>query len=369
MKVSMFNAMPFGPTRERTTAWPVPNELFDPDQAIRAAAGCIEAVEMADELGFDWISCAEHHYSPISLDVNVSVLGAVLTQHVHRARVALLGALIPLSNPLRIAEEYALVDTLCGGRLVAGLLRGAPYEYLVYSVNPAESRSRFEEAWELIMTAWRCPRPFGWEGRHYQFRQVSIWPRPIQQPTPPLYVSGTSKESGAFAARQRVGLGLAFTNRPLASQAARFYRETAAELGWQPEPDQVLYQAPIYVGETDQEAQDAFRPAAEGMVGGGMSVGNRLVANAGFYGERDAETRTRYQDIGAEHSRSLEEQVAQGQVFCGGPEAVVDQLRRLGEEVGCGVVNLAFQWGVPQPLALRSIELFAKEVLPQVREL
>lgn len=369
MKVSTFNAMPFGPTRERTSAWPVPNELFDPEQAVKAAAACIEDVEMADELGFDWISCAEHHYSPISMDVNVSVLGAVLSQHVRRARVALLGALIPLSNPLRIAEEYALIDTLTAGRLVAGLLRGAPYEYLVYNVNPAESRSRFEEAWELIMKAWTCSRPFGWEGTYYRFRQVSIWPRPIQQPTPPLFVSGTSRESGEFAARKRVGLGLAFTNRPLAADAARFYREKAAELGWEPQPDQIIYQAPIYVAETDARALEEFRPAVESMMGEGMSTANRLVANAGFYGRRDAQTRKRYQDIGQERSRGLEDQVELGQVFCGRPDTVVGQLRRLREEVGCGVVNLVFQRGLPRPLAVSSLELFAKEVLPQVREL
>jgi alkanesulfonate monooxygenase SsuD/methylene tetrahydromethanopterin reductase-like flavin-dependent oxidoreductase (luciferase family) len=65
-----------------------------------------------------------------------------------------MGALLPLNNPVRIAEEYALIDTLSGGRLVAGLLRGAPYEYLVYNVAPNESRARFEEGWELVMRAW-----------------------------------------------------------------------------------------------------------------------------------------------------------------------------------------------------------------------
>ncbi len=84
-----------------------------------------------------------------------------------RARIAVLGALIPLiGNPVRIAEEYAMVDNLSGGRLIAGLMRGASYEYLVYDVNPAESRGRFEEAWDLISKAWTDTDPFGWEGRY-----------------------------------------------------------------------------------------------------------------------------------------------------------------------------------------------------------
>jgi alkanesulfonate monooxygenase SsuD/methylene tetrahydromethanopterin reductase-like flavin-dependent oxidoreductase (luciferase family) len=368
MKVSLFNGMPYGPVRERPRGWPVPNELFEPEQAVKAAHNCMEEVAMADELGFDWIACAEHHYSPMSLAANVNVLAAAICQHVKRARIAVLGALIPLNNPVRIAEEYALIDALSGGRLIAGLLRGAPYEYLVYSVKPAESRSRFEEAWELILKAWTATRPFGWEGRHYHFRNVSIWPRPVQQPVPPIFVSGTSRDSGEFAARKKVGLGLAFTNRPLAAEAARFYRDTCAEHGWQPAADQVIYQAPIYVADTDEKAFADFRPVAEGGYGG-MAAANRLVANAGFYGERDAATRERYQDISQEFRRTLEDQVELGQVFCGGPESVVCQLRRLRDEVGCGVVNLIFQRGVPRPMMLASIELFAREVLPQVREL
>jgi alkanesulfonate monooxygenase SsuD/methylene tetrahydromethanopterin reductase-like flavin-dependent oxidoreductase (luciferase family) len=180
-------------------------------------------------------------------------------------------------------------------------------------------------------------------------------------------MSGTSRDSGEFAARKRVGLGLAFTNRPIAGEAARFYRQKAAEYGWQPEPEQVIYQAPIYVGETDEKAFEDIRPLFEGGYGG-MAFANRLVANAGFYGERDAETRERYQDIAQEYQRTLEEQVELGQVFCGGPDAIVRQIKRLRDEVGAGVVNLIFQ-RVPRDKMLRSLELFGKEVLQRVHEL
>src|SRR5205814_8249022 len=147
-----------------------------------------------------------------------------------RARVCIMGALLTLNNPVRVAEEYALVAVMSGGRLVAGLLRGAPYEYLVYNVPPAESRARFEEAWELVVRAWSDTEPFGWEGEHYHFRNVSIWPRPVQQPLPPIFISGSSKESAEFAAKKRIGLGLAFTTIPFAAPSARLYQEKAAEL-------------------------------------------------------------------------------------------------------------------------------------------
>ena len=216
VKASFFVSLPYGQVREQVSAWPVPNRLFDAEQAVTAVETHLEEVELADSLGFDWIGCAEHHYSPGSLAPNVSVVAAAITQRAKHARICIMGALLPLTNPVRIAEEYALIDTLSGGRLVAGLLRGAPYEYLVYNVAPAEPRARFEEAWELVMHAWCDTEPFGWDGTHYQFRNVSIWPRPVQQPLPPVFISGSSRESAEFAARKHIGLGLAFTNIPQA---------------------------------------------------------------------------------------------------------------------------------------------------------
>ena len=207
MKIAYFSTLGHGRTRQPATSWPVPNELFDPEQALRMQDEYFAECRLADEMGFDWVSIAEHHYSPGSLAPSINVLGAALAQHVKRAKIAILGALLPLNNPVRVAEELAMVDMLSNGRLVAGLLRGAPFEYLVYNVPPSESRSRFEEAWDLIHTAWTDTQPFGWEGEHYQFRNVSIWPRPIQQPTPPILVSGSSKDSGEFAARKKVSPG------------------------------------------------------------------------------------------------------------------------------------------------------------------
>ena len=86
MKFSVFNGMPYGRTRMQGNRWPVPNQYFEPEQARRAVAGCLAEVEMEDELGFDWIACAEHHYSPFNLAPNVSVLASALTQKVKRAK-------------------------------------------------------------------------------------------------------------------------------------------------------------------------------------------------------------------------------------------------------------------------------------------
>ncbi len=371
MLFSVFNAIPYGQVRERVNAWPAPNEFYEPEQGSAAFANCLEEVEMEDELGFDWISCAEHHYSPNSLVPNVSVLASALTQRVKRARIAILGGLIPLTgNPVRIAEEFAMIDNLSGGRLVAGLMRGAPYEYLVYDINPAESRARFEEAWELIIKAWTDTSPFGWQGKYFHYSNVSIWPRPVQQPMPPVFVSGSSRESGEFAARNRVGLGLAFTNLPLAAEAARFYREKCTEYGWRPTPEQIIYQLPVHVAETDQEAFANVRPGIEaGLHGGGLANANRLVASAGFFGARDANLTERFKNIATDAPKTLEGAIEMGTIICGAPATVAAQVKRLREEIGCGVLNLIFERYSPAARKRRSIELFAKEVMPGARAL
>jgi alkanesulfonate monooxygenase SsuD/methylene tetrahydromethanopterin reductase-like flavin-dependent oxidoreductase (luciferase family) len=370
VKASFFVSLPYGPVREPVASWPVPNRLFEPEQAVAAAEAHLEEVELADALGFDWIGCAEHHYSPGSLVPNVSVIAAAITQRARHARICIMGALLPLNNPVRIAEEYALIDTLSGGRLVAGLLRGAPYEYLVYNVPPAESRSRFEEAWELVMRAWCDTEPFGWEGEHYQFRNVSIWPRLVQQPLPPLFISGSSRESAEFAARRHIGLGLAFTNIPQAIPSVDIYRQTASACGWEPAPEQIIYgHLPVYLADTDAQAFELARPRAEhSHLNPGMLKANRLVAEAGFFGPRNPERLKFFQTMGTRAPLSLEQQIEIGLLLCGGPETVLTQLKRVRDQLGAGVVSLDFNRGNP-PATRRTIEFFGREVLPAMREL
>ena len=373
MKFCFYGSMSYGRLREPVSSWPVPNEHFEPEQALRARDACFEDYELADQLGFDWVSLAEHHYSPNSLAPSINVLAAALSQRVHRARIAILGALLPLNNPVRVAEEIAMLDNLTGGRVTVALLRGAPYEYLVYNVDPEESRSRFEEAWDLIYRAWTDTQPFGWEGKYYNFRNVSIWPRPIQQPTPPIFSSGSSKDSGEFAARKRVSLGLAFTNLPLASEAARFYREKAEESGWEARPENILYRLNAYVAESDEQAFADMNEQVGGRgsagVGGGIVNANRLVAASGFFGQRDAVLTRRFQNLSEDAPHSLEDAVRLGTLICGGPGTVIEQVARLREEIGCGIVEMSFTAPRGSIEAKRqAMTLFAREVAPALKD-
>ncbi|ETX09324.1 LLM class flavin-dependent oxidoreductase [Candidatus Entotheonella palauensis] len=177
MKAALFTRSPYlGPAGQGT--WPAPTHAYSAETAEQSMQWSLDQFQMADDLGFAWVTVAEHHYAPFSLTPNPMLMAAALTQRVKRAKIALLGANLPILNPVRVAEEFAMLDTLTGGRVIAGMLRGTANEYVTYNLNPSESRERFEEALQLIVRAWTEPTPFGWQGRYFEYRSISVWPRP-----------------------------------------------------------------------------------------------------------------------------------------------------------------------------------------------
>ena len=116
-------------------------------------------------------------------------------------KIALLGPLVPLINPVRAAEEIAMIDALSHGRVVVLFLRGTPNEHATYGTNPAETREITQEGVQLILRAWTEPQPFGWEGKYFRYRTISVWPRTVQDPHPPVFYSGNSDELAEFAGK------------------------------------------------------------------------------------------------------------------------------------------------------------------------
>jgi alkanesulfonate monooxygenase SsuD/methylene tetrahydromethanopterin reductase-like flavin-dependent oxidoreductase (luciferase family) len=141
--------------------WPLAGAFYSSEIGTRSMNTVLDQFRYADEFGFDWVTVAEHHYSGFSMTPNPMIVAGALTQIVRRAKIAVLGPTIPLLNPVRVAEEFAMLDTITGGRVVAGLFRGTPNEYVTYNINPDESRARFAEAMEIIKLAWTEPQPFG----------------------------------------------------------------------------------------------------------------------------------------------------------------------------------------------------------------
>ncbi|MGH8220936.1 MAG: LLM class flavin-dependent oxidoreductase [Steroidobacteraceae bacterium] len=365
MKAALFSPCTYpGPTAR--SGWPAPATVYSSTLAQQVLEAAVAQSRLAEAVGFDWITVAEHHFGPFCITPNPMVLAGALTQAVKRVKIALLGADIPILNPVRVAEEFAMLDVMSGGRLIAGMLRGTPNEYVTYNVNPAESRGRFEEALQLIRMAWTEPEPFGWQGRYWQYKTISIWPRPVQAPHPPIYMSGSSPESGEFAARQRVGLGFAVTSLALASKAARHYREQAALAGWTPTPDDIIYRIPVHVAATDDEAmQDLAAAAAHGPRSISLALSREAesaIAEAGYYGRDEAQRRR----VAALFSSGLRERIENGQMLIGSPTTVIGQIRRIHEQVGAGVLDLIPGVGGD---AMTCIERLGASVLPIIREI
>jgi alkanesulfonate monooxygenase SsuD/methylene tetrahydromethanopterin reductase-like flavin-dependent oxidoreductase (luciferase family) len=358
VKVSFFETMRYVPPQALPAEWPVPSGAYDPEAGARAYRGMIERLAYVEELGFDWVSVSEHHYSPRILTPSPIVSAAFIAAHVTKLTIALLGPIVPHSNPVRVAEELAMLDTMAQGRLVVGLLRGTANEAMTYDLNPQEARERTDEGMELILKAWTEPQPFGWQGRHFQYRTVSIWPRPLQQPHPPTYALGTSREACDFAARHRLGCGVSYGPFEVMARATRYYREQCARHGWEPTPEQILYRANMLVAETDEEAHAQLRAQSS-------QAPFALRAEV-----RDAVMTLDSRNIAGE-ARSPVVTGALPTTFVGSPDTVVEQVRRCREVVGAGVLDLSLHTpgsAELEPLA-RALELFGRKVLPRIREI
>jgi len=267
-----------------------------------------------------------------------------------------------------------MLDVMSGGRLMAGFMRGIPHEYVAYNVDPSESFGRLHEATQLIIKAWTEPEPFGWEGEYYQFRSVSIWPRPRQQPHPPILMSASNPESAEFAARHRAKMGIVLlTSLPGAKDNIEIYKKTARADGWEPTPDDILIGQHMCICETDDEARSYLQEGCNyfyGVLGGGVrTAANLVLKESRFYesAERRAAVSQRRRALADE---KIDDAIAKGAVLCGSPESVVKQMRRIREELGNGHFNLNFKIGnIPDTVVHRGMELFRDRVLPQAREL
>ena len=210
MKASYLGAMGYSRRDTFPATWPIPPAYHDPETSVRSYQEGIEECEFAEEMGFDWVSFSEHHYSGRIATGTPAVMAAAVAERCKRVRIAMLGQLLPLNNPVRCAEELGLLDNLTNGRLIIGFLRGTPNEDQTYSVNPSEGRERLFEGMDLILKALTEPQPFSWEGRYHQFRTVAVWPRPVQRPLPPVIVATRSDDTIRYAADNRLGLGVSF---------------------------------------------------------------------------------------------------------------------------------------------------------------
>jgi len=366
-----FHLMPYTGKTSVTEDWPVANKHFDPALGKKLFDVYIDSMVAAERGGFDWLGCNEHHMSPYGLMANPNIVAGALTHRTTTAKIAVLGSLVPILNPLRVAEEFAMLDVMSGGRVVAGLLRGIPHEYVAYNEPPDESYGRLNEAIELIKKAWTEPEPFGWEGEHYRYRAVSIWPKPMQKPHPRIVMSGNSLYSARLAARHRAVLGLATViSAKQTKDTIATYREEAKAWGWTPTRDDLLVGIPLSI---DRDAERAKERLAAGrryfaeVLGGGIRTAQRIILQKTRYNDTSVKT---FIAADAAARQTIDDLIEQGIVLCGTPAMVADQFKRFAKEFGHGITIINLKVGnIPDEAVNEGIGLFSREVLPHIRDL
>jgi alkanesulfonate monooxygenase SsuD/methylene tetrahydromethanopterin reductase-like flavin-dependent oxidoreductase (luciferase family) len=374
MKFSYFHLMPWTDLTEAPEQWPASNSSFDAKRGKELYDAYIDTMVFAEECGFDWVGCNEHHFSPYGLMANCNLVGSALTQRTSKIGLAMLGNLIPLLNPIRVAEEYAMIDVMSGGRLIAGLIRGVPHEYIAYNIVPGESRERLREATALIIKAWTEPEPFGWEGEFYQYPSVSIWPKPYQKPYPQILMSASNEESAEFAGQHRAMMGMTLiADLKVAQRCIETYKQSARAHGLEPTPNHILLGYNTCIAETDEEARHHL---AEGqryfhkILMHSIRDAMRLVVQKSRFFAQEQYGERFVNRLATLNERSIEDQIEAGSVLCGSPKTVLKQMKRVKGELGNGWFNINMKIGnIPDKVVRRGMELFRDQVLPEAATL
>jgi alkanesulfonate monooxygenase SsuD/methylene tetrahydromethanopterin reductase-like flavin-dependent oxidoreductase (luciferase family) len=358
------------------TALLFPNKFFDPISGSRLYNERLDEYQYVEECGWDGIMLNEHHNAPFCMQAKCNIFATAIAARTKRVKIVLLGNPLPVAdNPVRLAEELAMIDLLSKGRLVPGIVRGGGVEAFASNTNPAFNRERFEEAHDLIIKTWTQPGPWRWEGNHYQFRVVNPWVIPMQKPHPRIWVPGvSSRETIVWCAQH--GYPYIALNLPIAAgkEVWRLYDETAEKSGYQAGPEYRGYLLRVRVDETEEKA---LRNAREFMWMQGEFTGLThpvWAAPSGYLGEWArrpmAELRAGYRTK-AKHERvTLEDQLKNLTLIAGTPKQVIEKLRIYLEETRPSIVAL---WGndgrISHEDSMSYIRLMGQEVLPALREM
>ena len=331
--------------------------------------GELDQIEWTEELGFDEIWLTEHHFIEYGLSVSPAILATAAAMRTQRVRIGLAAAILPFHDPIRLAEELAMVDILSGGRLDVGVGRGnRPVEFEGYRIPQIESRERFEETLAIMLRAWTQDR-FSFEGQHFTIPEVRVIPKPVQRPHPPLYIVCVSPDTIESTALRGLPMLNSILRGPIdqlvtqrdayvnaCKKGGRSDAEIAALLGrWG-------VSRHIYVAPTDAQAQAEARDAEmwyqealrRFLIPDNIERVHPLL-QPGF--------RTLAERMG----KITWEQLVAETLAIGSPDTVATKIEEM-QRLGVGEVLCWMNFGgLPQARVRRSMEMFAREVMPRFR--
>ncbi len=360
------------PKRDERMPFPVPGWMWDRGFGEKLYAEHMAFIRCVDELGFDGILFTEHHYGPNGgITPSPTVFLSAASQVTEQIKLVTIGIALALyPHPVRVAEELAMLDNLSHGRLVVGFISSGAQSLYAYDVPVQEERARYHEAYDLVMKAWTDENPFEWHGQYYDYKCVSILPRPLQLPHPPIWTVATSTESLQWAAQQRMRL-ISSGTLDGAAHTLNYYKDYAtAECGWTPEPADLGISREIYIGPT----KSAVREKVDEVFNREGDLAYSRVFQAPQLADLQREIhnlRSPAYQKGGRHTgeRRTQEGMQSGRYLAGDPEAITEEILHQRDVSGAGVLVIRPELGEMSLDDVRkSMELFAREVLPVVRK-
>lgn len=375
MRAWHFTEMPYPhyPQDEPATRINLPNRHFDPKIGAELYNRYFDEHMIADELGLD-LMLNEHHQTPSCIDTCAPLSAAILARQTRKARICLLGNPIGHRNdPIRVAEEMAMVDCISHGRLECGFVRGVPYEVFAANTNPTQTVERLWNGVDLVIKAWgSVDAPFNHEGRFWHRRSINVWPRPYQTPHPQIWITGSSDKETTRRVAER---GWVFANFLLPYERVKMlfdtYRAHFVEHGL-PGGGGLAYMPLVHTADSESEAEKGAEelrwyltaPRSEPHF---RNPPGYLPVAANVAAIRQAERG------GAVNTRNapLDQLRELGILVAGTPDMVVKQIKRFYERVG-GFDHLLMMdhaGFMSHERTVRSMTLFAREVYPHIKDL
>jgi alkanesulfonate monooxygenase SsuD/methylene tetrahydromethanopterin reductase-like flavin-dependent oxidoreductase (luciferase family) len=315
----------------------------------------VEQIQYSEEQGFDYCLIAEHHFTTYGNSPAPLLQALYIGQRTRRLKIGTAAVILPVWQPLRLAEEIAVLDNLIDGRFLCGVGRGyQPYEMAGFGADVAESRRRFQETLEVLLKAWTAEESFTYDGEHVKIgRSLTVFPKPLQKPHPPLLLMGTSVESMQIAAELDM---LPFSSGMMGAEGVRAQFgalvHAHAGLGKSSTDLRLGLQCMTHVAPTDEEAYEAL-PYVRWQMRAQRGLNRQEVTN----GRVDA----------SPYPNEVDDKSLMDRLFFGSPETVIAKFKRAAD---VGVTHIS-TWmmfgGIEHEKLMRSIRLMGEEVIPALR--
>jgi alkanesulfonate monooxygenase SsuD/methylene tetrahydromethanopterin reductase-like flavin-dependent oxidoreductase (luciferase family) len=384
MKLMWFHLMPYTELPEdfktkHPSVWvDIHSSLFDPKRAHLMYNDFMDELEYAADLGYDAICVNEHHSNGYGLMPSPNLIASSLARRTSDATICVMGNSIALYNPpTRVAEEFAMLDVISGGRLIAGFPVGTPMDdCFAYGQNPSQLRDRYHEAHDLIIRAWTDKETFAFNGRYNQQRYVNVWPRPIQQPHPPIWIpGGGSVETWHWCAEMDyVYCYLSYYGHKAGQATMDGYWAEMDRLGKDRNPYRAAFAQTIAVAESRDQAFDLYTEAAEYFFGRCLHFDPRFAAPPG-YSTEDTQRSGLSSQVSAAALRTvarpteMKDLVDAGYIVIGTPDQVTEQMIELSKSLNVGNLMLLMQFGnMNKQLTRYNSKLFAEKVMPALKK-